>query len=123
MRNLISLGIAALALNPAVALAATDAELVTEMATKCWILPEGVDYQRASATFEVTYNSDGELSRVVTVDYQPVRKAGEVFAISAQQALMECASKTSVKSRTIRVVMRFIAPQSNGPLLMKRPLR
>ena len=123
MRNLILLGIAALALNPAVALAATDAEIVTEMATKCWTLPEGVDYQRASATFEVTYNSEGELSRVVTVDYQPVRKAGEVFAISAQQALMECASKTSVKSRTIRVVMRFIAPQSNGPLLMKRPLR
>ncbi|MCK4205332.1 hypothetical protein J3U99_11200 [Brucella pituitosa] len=123
MRNLILLGIAALALNPAVALAATDAEIVTEMATKCWTLPEGVDYQRASATFEVTYNSDGELSRVVTVDYQPVRKAGEVFAISAQQALMECANKTSVKSRTIRVVMRFIAPQSNGPLIMKRPLR
>lgn len=123
MRNLILLGIAALALNPAVALAATDAEIVTEMATKCWTLPEGVDYQRASATFEVTYNSDGELSRVVTVDYQPVRKAGEVFAISAQQALMECAKKTSVKSRTIRVVMRFIAPQSNGPLIMKRPLR
>ena len=123
MRNLILLGIAALALNPAVALAATDAEIVTEMATKCWILPEGVDYQRASATFEVTYNSDGELSRVVTVDYQPVRKAGEVFAISAQQALMECASKTAVKSRTIRVVMRFTAAQSNGPLIMKRPLR
>lgn len=42
MRNLISLGIAALALNPAVALAATDAEIVTEMATKCWILPKAL---------------------------------------------------------------------------------
>ncbi|WP_094540537.1 hypothetical protein [Brucella grignonensis] len=123
MRNLILLGIAALALNPAVTLAATDAEIVTEMATKCWKLPQGIDYQRASATFEVTYNSDGELLRVVTVDYQPVRKAGEEFAISAQQALMECASKTAVKSRTIRVVMRFTATQSNGPLIMKRPLR
>lgn len=123
MRNLISLGIAALALNPTVAFAATDAEIVTEMATKCWTLPEGVDYQRASATFEVTYNSNGELLRVVTVDYQPVRKAGEEFAVSAQQALMECASKTSVKSRTVRVVMRFTAPQSKGPLIMKTPLR
>lgn len=123
MKNLITLGIAALALNPAVAFAATDAEIVAEMASKCWALPEGVDYQRASATFEVTYNADGELSRVVTVDYQPVRKAGEEFAITAQQALKECASKTSVRSKTVRVVMRFTAPQSNGPLIMKKPLR
>ncbi|MFC7067361.1 hypothetical protein [Brucella rhizosphaerae] len=123
MKNLIVLGIAAFTLNPAVAIAATDAEIVTEMATKCWALPEGVDYQRASATFEVTYNADGELQRIVTVDYQPVRRAGEEFAVSAQQALTECANKTSVKSRTVRVVMRFTASQSNGPLIMKRPLR
>ncbi len=42
MRNLILLGIAALALNPAVTLAATDAEIVTEMATKCWKLPKAL---------------------------------------------------------------------------------
>lgn len=102
---------------------ANDAQLVADMASKCWKLPEGMDYQRASATFEVTYNAEGELVRIVTVEYQPVRRAGREFAISAQQALNECADKTQVKSRTIRVVMRYTAPASDGPLIMKKPLR
>ncbi|EXL02808.1 hypothetical protein Brsp03_02840 [Brucella sp. NBRC 12951] len=103
--------------------AANDAQLVADMASECWKLPENIDYQRASATFEVTYNAEGELVRIVTVEYQPVRRAGREFAISAQQALNECANRTPVKSRTIRVVMRYTAPASDGPLIMKRPLR
>ncbi|WP_235914811.1 hypothetical protein [Brucella tritici] len=84
--------------------AANDAQLVADMAAKCWTLPEETDYQRASATFEVTYNAEGELVRIVTVEYQPVRRAGREFAISAQQALNECATNTPVRSRTVRVV-------------------
>ncbi|MBV2142750.1 hypothetical protein KUG47_04455 [Falsochrobactrum sp. TDYN1] len=117
------LGILALTLSVTQSVAATDAEVVTEMATKCWKLPEGTDYQRASATFEVTYNAEGELVRIETVEYQPVRRAGKQFAISAQQALMECADRTPVRSRTIRIIMRFVAPQSDGPLIMREPLR
>lgn len=117
------LGILALILSATHSVAATDAEIVTEMASKCWQLPDGGDYQRASATFEVTYNSEGELVQIVAVEYQPVRRAGEQFAISAQQALIECASKTEVRSRTLRIIMRFTAPQPDGPLIMKRSLR
>lgn len=123
MKKKFALGLAALLLNPSIVFAATDAEIVTEMATKCWKLPENTDFQRASATFEVSYDAQGELLRIVTVDYQPVRRAGEQFAISAQQALQECANQTSVKSRTVRVVMRFTAPPSDGPLILKKPLR
>ncbi|MEJ5021455.1 hypothetical protein WH297_17220 [Ochrobactrum vermis] len=112
-----------LLLLPVFPAAANDAQLVADMASKCWKLPEDMDYQRASATFEVTYNAEGELVRIVTVEYQPVRRAGREFAISAQQALNECADKTPVKSRTIRVVMRYTASASDGPLIMKKPLR
>ncbi|MBA8821430.1 hypothetical protein BRY73_16075 [Ochrobactrum sp. P6BS-III] len=102
---------------------ANDAQLVADMAAKCWTLPEGTDYQRASATFEVTYNAEGQLTQIVTVEYQPVRRAGEQFAVSAQEALKQCAGETTIKSKTVRVVMRYVAPQPNGPLIMKKPLR
>ncbi|MBC2885452.1 hypothetical protein H7Q97_08535 [Ochrobactrum sp. CM-21-5] len=103
--------------------AANNAQLITDLAAKCWKLPESIDYQRASATFEVTYDAEGKLVRIVTIEYQPVRKAGQQFAINAQQAIIECASNTPVRSRTVRVVMRYVAPQSDGPLIMKKPLR
>lgn len=101
-------------------LAATDSEIVTEMAMQCWTVPEGANYTKASATFEVTYNADGELQQIATVEYQPVRQAGKQFAISAQNALLECANKTHIKSRTIRVVIKYTAPPSNGILIMKK---
>ena len=103
--------------------AAPIGEVIAEMAGKCWKLPEKIDYQKASAIFEVTYNADGELLEIITVEYRPVREAGKVFALSAQQALLDCANKTDVKSRTIRVVMNYTAPRSNEPLIMKRSLR
>lgn len=123
MKKLIGIAVATFGFIPTVAVAATDAETVTEMATKCWQLPEDTDYSRASATFEISYNKDGELTRIVTVEFQPVRKAGEVFAVSAQDAIVKCASATSVRSRTIRVVMRYVEAKSDGPLIMKKPLR
>lgn len=102
--------------------AISNADLIAEMAGKCWILPEKTDYQKASAIFEVSYNADGDLTDIITVEYQPVRKAGEVFALSAQQALNDCANKTDFKSRTIRVVMRYTAPRPDGALIMKKSL-
>ncbi|WP_094507125.1 hypothetical protein [Brucella thiophenivorans] len=123
MKKLIGFVVFALWLTPTIARSATDAEIVTEMATKCWQLPEGTNYSRASATFEVTYDGQGELTRIITVEFQPVRKAGEDFAVSAQDAILKCASNTSVRSRTVRIVMRYVEPKSEGPLIMKRPLR
>jgi hypothetical protein len=105
-----------------IAAAATDAEIVTETAKKCWEIPMDINYSRASATFEVNYNAEGELTRIVTVEYQPVRRAGEEFAISAQNAILQCANNTPVRSKTVRVVMRYTAPNTNGPLIMKRPM-
>lgn len=113
--------LASLIITPA--FAASDADRVAEMAMQCWSAPEGMNFQRASAIFEVSYNEAGEIRQIVTVEYQPVRKAGEQFAISAQDALIECANKTNIKSRTIRVVMRYVEPQATGPLIMKRSVR
>jgi len=123
MKKIIGIVVFALWLIPTIATAASDADIVTEMAAKCWQLPEDTNYSRASATFEVTYDGDGELTRIITVEYQPVRRAGQEFAVSAQDAILKCASKTSVRSRTVRVVMRYIEQKTDGPLIMKRPLR
>jgi len=123
MKKLIGIILVASGLFSTIAHAATDSEIVAELASTCWRLPEDTNYNRASATFEVSYNAEGELTQIVTVEYQPVRKAGELFAISAQDAIVNCASKTSVLSRTIRVVMRYAEQKTDGPLIMKRPLR
>lgn len=112
--------LAALSLFPSALHAAPIAEVIADMATKCWILPEKMDYQKARAVFEVTYNTDGDLTEVVAVEYQPVREAGKIFALSAQQALLDCANKSGVKSRTIRVVMNYTAPRSDDTLIMKK---
>ena len=122
MKNLKRFLVALFIFAPTFAIA-SDAETVIGMATKCWQIPEDTDYSRASATFEVSYNGEGELTQIVTVEYQPVRKAGETFAVSAQDAIVTCASKTPVRSRTVRVVMRYTEQRSDGPLIMKRPLR
>lgn len=122
MKNLIRFSAALFLMAPTFAIA-SDADTVIGMATKCWNIPEDTDYSRASATFEVSYNSEGELTQILTVEFQPVRKAGEIFAISAQDAIVTCASKTSVRSRSVRVVMRYTEQKSDGPLIMKRPLR
>ncbi|WP_247645014.1 hypothetical protein [Brucella pituitosa] len=103
--------------------AATDAEVVTELAGKCLVLPQDGSYNRASATFEVSYDASGKLVRIITVEFQPVRQAGETFAIAAQNAILQCASQTHVRSRTIRVILRYFEQSSNGPLIMKKPLR
>lgn len=100
--------------------AATDSEVVAEMAGKCWKLPETIDYQTATAVFEVKYDEAGKLIDIATVEYRPVRRAGQLFAISALEAIQKCASETRVRSRTIRVVMNYIAAKSNDPLNMKR---
>ncbi len=105
------------------ALAATDSEVVTDLASKCLSLPPDTSYNRASATFEVSYDASGKLTRIITVEFQPVRQAGEAFAIAAQDAILQCASQTRVQSRTIRVVLRYFEQNSNGPLIMKKPLR
>jgi len=123
MRELFKIIFLGLTILPSVAIAATDAEIVTQAALKCWKVPEGASYTRASATFEVTYNGNGEITDLVTVEYQPVRKAGEEFAVSAQNAILECADKSTVRSRTVRIVMRYTEPKSDGPLIMKRKLR
>lgn len=116
-----SLAVIAASATPTYAI--SNADLIAEMAGKCWTLPENIDYQKAAAIFEVSYNQDGELADIITVEYQPVRKAGEIFALSAQQALYDCANKTDFKSRTIRVVMRYTAPRPDGALIMKKSLR
>lgn len=103
--------------------AASNAEIIAEMAKKCWKLPEKTDYPKASAIFEVSYDADGELIEIITVEYQPVREAGKVFALSARQALLDCADKTQIKSRTIRVVMSYTAPRPNDSLNMKKSMR
>lgn len=110
----------ALSLFPSAVHAAPIAEVIADMAGKCWILPEKIDYQKARAVFEVTYNADGDLTEVVAVEYQPVREAGKIFALSAQQALLDCANKAAVKSRTIRVVMSYTAPRAGDTLIMKK---
>lgn len=112
--------ILAFSLFPSSLHAAPVAEVIAEMAGKCWKLPEKTDYQKARAVFEVTYDSNGELTEIITVEYQPVREAGKIFALSAQQALFDCANKTEIKSRTIRVVMNYTAPRSGGDLNMKK---
>ncbi|MDR6431008.1 hypothetical protein J2782_000713 [Brucella pseudogrignonensis] len=122
MKNLKRLLVAPFVILPTFAMA-SDAETVIGLATKCWKIPEDTDYSRASATFEVSYDGEGELTQILTVEFQPVRKAGEIFAVSAQDAIVTCASKTSVRSRTVRVVMRYTEQKSDGPLIMKRPLR
>lgn len=123
MEKLIGIVVFALWLIPTFASAATDSEIVAEMAAQCWQLPENTNYSRASATFEVTYDRDGELTRILTVEFQPVRRAGQEFAVSAQDAILKCASKTSVRSRTVRVIMRYVEQKTDGPLIMKRSLR
>lgn len=123
MKRLYLLGLLAMSCLVSPANSAPDSEIVTEMAKQCWKMPEGASYERASASFELTYNSQGELERIAAIDYQPVRKAGEEFALSAQEALLECATKTPVRNRTIRVIMRYSAPLSDGGLLRKRSLR
>ena len=123
MNKLIGIVVFALWLIPTIATAATDSEIVTEMAEQCWQLPEDANYSRASATFEVTYDGNGQLTRILTVEFQPVRKAGREFAVSAQDAILKCASKTSVHSRTVRVIMRYVEQKTDGPLIMKRSLR
>ncbi|MFK4824372.1 hypothetical protein ACI0FM_06165 [Paenochrobactrum sp. BZR 588] len=100
--------------------AATDSEVVAEMASQCWTLPDTIDYQTATAVFEVKYDRDGKLVDIATIEYRPVRKAGQLFAISALEAIQECANETRVRSRTIRVVMSYSAAKSNDPLNMKR---
>ncbi len=112
--------IAALSLFPSTLHAAPIAEVIADMAAKCWVLPEKMDYQKARAVFEVTYNAEGDLTEVIAVEYQPVREAGKIFALSAQQALLDCARKSDVKSRTIRVVMSYTAPRSGDTLIMKK---
>lgn len=102
------------------AYAATDSEIVAEMASQCWKLPERIDYQTAVAVFEVKYDRDGKLTDIATVEYRPVRMAGQLFAISAMEAIQECANETRVRSRTVRVVMNYSAAKSNDPLNMKR---
>lgn len=102
------------------AYAATDSEVVAEMAGQCWKLPDHIDYQTAIAVFEVKYDHQGKLIEIATVEYRPVRKAGQVFAISAMKAIQECAHETRVRSRTIRVVMSYNAAKSDDPLNMKR---
>lgn len=123
MRELFKIILMGFGLLPSVAVAATDAEIITQAATKCWKVPADASYTRASATFEVTYDGNGEITDIVTVEYQPVRKAGEEFAVSAQNAILECANKTTVRSRTVRIVMRYAQAKSDGPLIMKRKLR
>ncbi|MGU3574499.1 hypothetical protein ACLBWZ_03140 [Brucellaceae bacterium C25G] len=102
------------------AYAATDSEVVAEMAQQCWQLPENIDYQSATAIFEVKYDGEGKLTDIATIEYRPVRRAGQLFAISALEAIQECANETRVRSRTLRVVMSFVASQSDDPLNMKR---
>lgn len=109
-----------LSLFPVAGHAAPVGEVIADMAGKCWKLPEKTDYQKARAVFEVTYDAGGELTEIITVEYQPVREAGKIFALSAQQALFDCANKTDVKSRTIRVVMDYTAPRTGSDLNMKR---
>ncbi|MCM0753180.1 hypothetical protein DEA98_25275 [Brucella pseudogrignonensis] len=82
-------------------------------------LAPDTSYNRASATFEVSYDASGKLTSIITVEFQPVRQAGEAFAIAAQDAILQCASQTRVQSRTIRVVLRYFEQNSNGPLIMK----
>lgn len=102
------------------AMAATDSEIVAEMAAQCWKLPDDIDYQTATAVFEVKYDATGKLTDIATVEYRPVRKAGQLFAISALEAIQKCANETSVRSRTLRVVMKYSAAKSNDPLNMKQ---
>ncbi|GAA5629169.1 hypothetical protein Brsp05_04468 [Brucella sp. NBRC 12953] len=112
-----------MAMLPTPAPAATDGEVVTELASKCLTLPQDPTYRRASATFEVSYDASGKLVRIITVEFQPVRKAGEAFAVAAQDAIVQCAAQTRVQSRTIRVVLRYTEQSADGPLIMKKPLR
>jgi hypothetical protein len=114
---------ALLGMLPTLALAATDAEVVTELASKCLTIPQDPTYRRASATFEVSYDASGKLVRIITVEFQPVRKAGEAFAVAAQDAIVQCAAQTRVQSRTIRVVLRYAEQSPDGPLIMKKPMR
>ena len=123
MKRLSVLGLLAMSCLVAPANAAPDSDIVTEMAKQCWKMPEGTSYERASASFELTYNSQGELDRIASIDYQPARKAGEEFALSVQEALLECATKTPVRNRTIRVIMRYTAPPGDEQRLLKRSLR
>ncbi|MCL7998066.1 hypothetical protein M8994_07405 [Brucella sp. 21LCYQ03] len=67
MKTILALGLATIFFYPTTIYAATDAEVVTEMATKCWEIPENKDIKSASATFELTYNAEGELSRIVAI--------------------------------------------------------
>ncbi len=110
----------AASLLPSPLQAAPIADVIADMASKCWILPEKMDYQKARAVFEVSYNATGDLTDIIAVEYQPVREAGKIFALSAQKALLDCANKSDVKSRTIRVVMSYTAPRSGDTLIMKK---
>jgi len=112
--------ILAVGLSPSSLHAAPISEVIADMAKKCWVLPEKMDYQKARAVFEVSYDAEGKLTEILTVEYQPVREAGKIFALSAQKALFDCADKSDVKSRTIRVVMGYTAPRPSDTLIMKK---
>ncbi len=71
MRKISFLGVIALTLTSTPLLAASDAELVAEQAAKCWAMPDGYNYQTASARFEVTYNADGEINSLQWSSSQP----------------------------------------------------
>ncbi len=124
MRSFHLSGAVAIVFMASAAQAASDGERIAEMANQCWVLPENTDYRKASAIFEVQYDATGELVDIVAIEYQPVRNAGKLFALSAQQALQTCAAKTTIKSRTVRVVMKYVAPaDTDSPLKMKRSIR
>jgi len=61
--------------------------------------------KRASPRFEVNCDARGKLITIMTVDFQSARQADRALAIAAQNAILQRARQTRMRSRTIRVVL------------------
>lgn len=102
------------------AYAAPDADIVRDLALKCWKKPADMTISQASATFEVVYDGNGNLTRMTAIEYRPARKAGQEFALSIQQAIVDCASQAPIRARTLRVIIEYRADQQGHPVINNR---